>query len=400
MTPPIGGRLLAAAAVVLACALTARPAAADSVRDNEWALAAIQVPQAWATARGQGVTVAVLDTGVDPNHADLSGQVIAGPDLVGGDARPGDPYWGVHGTAMASDVAGHGHGPGGGDGVIGAAPAATILSVRVIWDDNDPIRSMTASQRTDAGARPGDPVAEGIRYAVDHGAQVINMSLGESGAPGSTTADTDAAVRYAIAHGVVLVASVGNSAESTNQTEYPAAYPGVIAVAATDRAGRRAGFSTHTWATSVAAPGVGVEAARVGGGYLIGDGTSPAAALVSGVCALVRSRFPALTPAQVRDVLERTAAGQGGRYSEDLGWGVVQAAAALRLAATLPPEPLAPAAPPARPRTFGDGRVPSVGLRAVDVRQAAVSLALLPAGGACLVGAVLLAVRRRPSAGQ
>jgi hypothetical protein len=271
----------------------------------------------------------------------------------------------------------------------------------VIWDDNDPIRTMTPGQRNAAGARPGDPVAQGIRYAVDNGAQVINMSLGQADTPSSVMTETDTAVRYAIAHGVVVVASDGNGGQASNQTEFPAAYPGVIAVAATDKSGRRASFSTHTWTTSVAAPGVGVVAAHAGGGYIIGDGTSPSAALVSGVCALIRSKFPTLSPAQVRDVLERTATGHAGAYNEEVGWGVVQAADALRLAATLTPEPAVPApAPAAAPsRRFGDGRVPVIGLRALDLRVPVISLALVPAGGTLLVGAVLLAVlrRRRPA---
>jgi len=384
---------------LLALALGPAPAGADAVRNNEWALAALQIPDAWATTTGKGVTVAVLDTGVDTGHVDLTGQVTTGPDLVGGDARPGDPFWGVHGTAMASAVAAHGHGAGGRDGVIGVAPAAKILSVRVVWDDNDPIRRLSPAARTDAGARAGNSVADGIRYAVDHGAGVINMSLGEATESSSRMAETDAAVRYAIAHGVVLVASAGNGAETSNQTEFPAAYPGVIAVAAIDRSGHRASFSTHDWATSVAAPGVGVVAAQAGGGYLVGDGTSPAAALVSGVAALIRSRYPGLTPAQVRTVLERTASRPSGAYTEELGWGVVQAGAALKMAATLTPEPPVPAPARAPSRTFGDGRVPAVGLRALDGRGLALALAPLPAGAGLLIVAILLAMlrRRRPS---
>lgn len=393
---PVGGLL----AAMLACsALTPAPAAADAVRNNEWALGALQVQDAWATTTGQGVTVAVLDTGVDGAHVDLTGQVTTGPDLVGGGARPGDPYWGVHGTAMASAVAGHGHGAGGRDGVVGVAPGAKILSVRVVWDDNDPIRRLSPAARTDAGARAGNSVADGIRYAVDHGAGVINMSLGEATESSTRMAETDAAVRYAIARGVVLVASAGNGAETSNQTEFPAAYPGVIAVAAVDRAGHRASFSTHDWATSVAAPGVGVVAAQAGGGYLVGDGTSPSAALVSGVAALIRARYPTLTPAQVRTALERSASRPSGAYTEELGWGVVQAAAALKLAAALTPEPPVPSPAPAKARTFGDGHVPAVGLRALNPGRLALSVAPLPVGAGLVIAAILVAVlrRRRPS---
>src|SRR5262249_30975995 len=123
---------------------------------------------------------------------------------------------------------------------------------------------------------------------------------------------------------------------------------------------------------------------------------SPAAALVSGVAALILSRFPKLTPAQVRDVLERTASRPAGGYTEDLGWGVVQAAAALRMAATLTPGALLPSPAAAPPRRPGDGELPRVGLRGLDMRSLAVSVALLPASGLLLLGAVLLlTVRRR-----
>jgi type VII secretion-associated serine protease mycosin len=392
--PTAAGAVLAAA--VIACMLGVTPAAADTVRDNEWALAALQVPQAWATTKGEGVTVAVLDSGVDGSHPDLAGRVTAGPDLVGGDARPGDPFWGQHGTAMASTIAGHGHGSGAGAGVIGVAPAARVLSVRVTWDNNDPIRNLPPGQRAAAGARNGNPVQDGIRYAVDHDAQVINMSFGEAASAAPRVWETDAAVQYAIAHGVVLVASTGNGAQTDNTAELPAAFPGVIAVAATDRAGRRATFSTHQWTTSIAAPGVEVIEAQAGGGYLVGDGTSPAAALVSGVVALIRARFPKLTPAQVRDVLQRSASRPAGDYTEDLGWGVVQAAAALRLAATLTPDAPVPQPAPGRSRLLGDGTVPSVGLRALDVRALALPLAVLPVSGLLLLAAVLLVTVRRP----
>ncbi len=390
--------LAAVPALTAAAALWAAPASADAVRGNEWALGALQAPEAWSTSRGDGVTVAVLDTGVDGGHPDLTGQVTAGPDLVGSTARPGDPYWGQHGTAMASAIAGHGHGAGGADGVMGIAPGAKIMSVRVIPERNDP----GVPRGRGTGASGDDSLVQGIRYATDHGAQVISMSLGGTSLDPQRNAQDDEAVQYAIAHDVVVVASAGNGAETTNRTEFPAAYPGVIAVAAADRAGHRAPFSTHGWATSVAAPGVDILGARPGGGYLVGDGTSPAAAFVSGVCALIRARVPGLSPAQVRQVLERTAAGQpAGQYTEDLGWGLVQPAAALRLAATLKPQPPDPALATYRTRYYGDGRLPVIGFGWL-YGQVLLGLAALPTGGACLVGAVLLAVRRRrgsPGAG-
>src|SRR5207302_828049 len=176
----------------------------DVVRGQEWWLGQLQLSQAWAISRGQGVTVAVLDTGVDPSHPDLTGSVTPGPDYYPDGARPGSADWGVHGTAMASMIAGHGHGAGAPNGMMGVAPAAKILSIRVLPDDND--------HRPRPPAAAGDTLAEAIRYSVDHGAQVVSMSLGDSdyGAAGGRQAE-QLAVDYALAHGVVLVASAGNS---------------------------------------------------------------------------------------------------------------------------------------------------------------------------------------------
>src|SRR5205823_6265378 len=110
-------------------ALGAPNAAADTTRSAQWPISFLNLPQAWKTTRGAGVTVAVLDTGVVGTRADLTGQVTTGKDFAGGYLTPGDPQWGVHGTGMASVIAGHGHGPGNSNGVMGVAPAAKILSV-------------------------------------------------------------------------------------------------------------------------------------------------------------------------------------------------------------------------------------------------------------------------------
>ncbi|MGK5543690.1 type VII secretion-associated serine protease mycosin [Streptomyces sp. URMC 127] len=337
--PPRRRRLLTA---VLAAALAVLPAAgsahADSIRVQEWALDALHAEEAWQTTKGAGITVAVLDTGVDDGHPDLAGQVLPGKDLIGFGAGPGDRAWARHGTAMAGIIAGRGHGPDGTDGVLGVAPEAKILPVRVILEDGDPSRARARSGR-------GNALAEGIRWAADHGADVINLSLGDDSDTAHPEPQEDAAVQYALGKGAVVVASAGNGGEQGDHVSYPAAYPGVIAVTAVDRYGSRAAFSTRRWYAAVSAPGVDVVIADPDRQYYEGWGTSAAAAFVSGAVALVRSAHPRLSPAQIRKLLVDTArdAPPGGR-SDALGAGVVDPAAAIARGADLTPEALAPRA--------------------------------------------------------
>jgi hypothetical protein len=168
------------------------------------------------------------------------------------------------------------------------------------------------------------------------------MSLGDSdyGAAGGRGSE-QYAIDYAIAHGVVVVASAGNSGTTTNVTKYPAAYPGVIAVAAVDRTGTHASFSERAWYLSVAAPGVDVPGGVPGGQYVTGSGTSPAGAFIAGVAADILARQPKLNPAQVKQLLEGTAK-SGGAWNRDNGWGVVQPLAALQQAAAVAPRPPTP----------------------------------------------------------
>jgi type VII secretion-associated serine protease mycosin len=354
----------------------------DAVRGQEWWLGSLQVSQAWTISRGQGVTVAVLDTGVDPTHPDLTGSVTTGPDLYPDGAQPGNADWGQHGTAMASLIAGHGHGAGAASGMIGVAPAAKILSIRAIPDDND--------HRPRPPSVAGDTqLALAIRYAADHGAQVISMSLGDSdyGAAGGRRSEQQA-IDYAIAHGVVVVASAGNSGTTTNVTKYPAAYPGVIAVAAVDRGGAHASFSERAWYLSVAAPGVDVPGCIPGGQYVTGSGTSPAGAFIAGVAADILARQPKLNPAQVKQLLEGTAK-SGGAWNRDNGWGVVQPLGALQQAATVAPEPPAPR-PVAQPgRRFA---APAGAAAGTGGQRRALSVGLAGLGAAGYGVAVFLAL--------
>ncbi|MEU1676156.1 type VII secretion-associated serine protease mycosin [Streptomyces roseifaciens] len=326
---PLLTLLLATTLAVLPAAGTAH---ADSIRVQEWALDALHTDEAWQTTKGDGITVAVLDTGIDDGHPDLAGQVLPGKDLIGFGAGPGDRAWARHGTAMAGIIAGRGHGEDGADGVVGVAPEARILPVRVILEDGDPSRAKARSGR-------GSALADGIRWAADHGADVINLSLGDDSDTAHPEPKEDAAVQYALGKGAVVVASAGNGGEQGDRVSYPAAYPGVIAVTAVDRYGSRAAFSTRRWYATVSAPGVDVVIADPDRRYYEGWGTSAAAAFVSGAVALVRSAHPGLSPAQIRKLLVDTARDTppGGR-SDALGAGVVDPAAAIARGAALTPE--------------------------------------------------------------
>jgi subtilisin family serine protease len=293
-------------------------------------LGEIGVPAAWGASRGRGVTVAVLDTGTDPGTPDLAGSVKAGPDYTVGvnPARYRPPHW--HGTYIASLIAGHGSGPGRGAGVLGVAPDATVLSVRVVLDEQEPGFPVYS-----ANQRYKNALARGIRYAVRNGAQVINMSLGAAAGTGPLRQ----AIGMAVSHGVVVIASAGNDAQRSGgftPYSYPAAYPGVIAVAAVGADGRPASFSDRNSSVVLAAPGVSIVGAAPGGGYALASGTSPAAAFVSGVAALIRSRYPGLGPALVRQALVSSAAHRPpGGYRPGTGFGEVDAPAALAAAGRL-----------------------------------------------------------------
>ncbi|WP_233510509.1 S8 family serine peptidase [Actinomadura craniellae] len=335
-------RAASAALVVAAVAFAPAPAArADIVRDRQQpVLAALGVENAWRTTRGAGVTVAVIDSGVDPAQADLRGAVTTGPNYLTHIDRSSRPLR-RHGTAMASLIAGRGHGPGGRDGIIGVAPQVKILAIRALAERGDP---GYFSYQGDSRAR--NAVARGIRHAADEGADVINLSLGKYV---SNTAEREA-IGYAIERGVVVVAAAGNEGDEPRRTDsggytefsYPAGYPGVITVAAATPEHRRAPFSNRNHSVVVAAPGVEIATAAPGGDYFLTDGTSNSTALVSGVVALIRAKYPRLTPGLVAQALVTSAQGDG--YNPELGFGEVNAARALEAAA-----PLAGATPQGKP---------------------------------------------------
>ena len=352
---------LAASCVAMSAA---GPALADTVRNNEWWLSSLHVTQAWLSTKGTGVTIAVLSTGVDTNQPDLAGSVTTGRDFTGSGRAAGGSFWGVNGTAVASLIAGHGHGTKNADGIIGVAPEAKILSVRVTLENNDP----QLTNATTVAALPMS-IARGIRYAVRHGAQVIDLPLdpaavaadnaaakgGTSSVTGGSPAER-AAVAFALRKGVVLVAPAGDGGAGPNSINYPAAYPGVISVGAFNQTFTKAPFTSTRPYVTLTGPGNGVIAANGPTGYAKLKSTTAASAVVAGVAALIRAQFPTMNPAQVETALTSSTAfhPKGGRRTGS-GFGTVDAAAALTAAAKLNATPSSGASaanptPPAAPK--------------------------------------------------
>ena len=405
-TPRTLGRALAAGGLAAALGvLPALPAAGavsapgDSIRDSQqWVFNMMNVQPAWQVTEGSGVTVALIDSGVDQNVSVLSGgTVISGPDLTGLHTSPQNPNWGSHGTWMASIIAGHGTG-GGFDGVMGIAPEAKILSIRVIPDKGDP---GYRAYNDEPEQTIQDELAEGIMTAVKDHAQVISMSIGYSAPSGVVRS----AITYAYQHGTVLVASSGNSGGNDARhgsgspglapVSFPAEYPGVLGVGAVTIAGTQASFSSGNLSVRVAAPGKGVPAQGRNGSYYTVDGTSPACALVAGVAALIKSRYPKISPALVTEALTATAQQTpAGSYDVNTGFGIVDAGAALAKAGQLAKErPAASQVPLAAHFGGGTAAVPAppVAARGDGQRDLFIVLALV----SLAVGLVGLVVVRR-----
>ncbi|HEY2579707.1 MAG TPA: S8 family serine peptidase [Streptosporangiaceae bacterium] len=338
----------------LAIAATPDPSAqADQVRDAQsWVLSMLRAQAAWTVSQGAGVKVAVIDSGVNAHVSDLVGSVIPGPDYTGVGTAPSSPGWGQHGTWMASLIAGHGH-DGGGDGIIGMAPKSKVLSIRVITDPGDPGYHRYQHEPT---ARVQQSLATAITYAVAHGASVISMSIGY----GVPSRPVRSALQYAYDHNVVVVASAGNSGKPSRSRApytFPANYPGVIGVGAVNEGAHAANFSSDNLSVTVAAPGVQVPAQGKDGAYWLVSGTSPACALTSGVAALIRSAYPRLPADLVATALtSSTRDHPRGGYDDKVGFGVVDAVAALTAARKLAGTPPAATAGLASAEHFGGGR--------------------------------------------
>jgi type VII secretion-associated serine protease mycosin len=264
---------------------TAPVASADKIRDDQWPLEAFDAEAVWKESTGKGVTVAVIDKGVDGTHPDLEGNVLPGKKLLGG--RADQESVDDHGTAMAAIIAGHGHGPGGEDGVKGLAPDAKILPIDMYQEDG-----------SDLAINGG--LAEALTYAVDQGATVVSMSF-DSLIVGDKTKK---AISYALAKDVILVAAAGN--ESSDELNMPAGYPGVVSVGAVGKNLAVWEDSNHSPDLMLTAPGVYIRSASVTTPYQLANGTSDATAYVSGAAALLRSRFPDLTAGQIVNRLVKT----------------------------------------------------------------------------------------------
>jgi type VII secretion-associated serine protease mycosin len=337
--------LVATGASAAPAAAAPNPLAGDSVRAEQWHLKTLNAAGAWTYASGEGITVAVIDSGVDAEHVDLRGQVLPGLDLV--DAK-GDADTDLvgHGTTVSAIIAGKDDDAG----VKGIAPKAKILPVRVLDQENRYDDAMI--------------VAKGVRWAVDQGAQVINLSLGGSG----SSAALAAALDYAFAKDVVVIACTGNaSASSTTGVWYPAREPGVLAVAGMERDGDVLWSGSITGKeTVVTAPATQLFGARPGGYWRV-QGTSFAAPMVSGVAALIRSRWRDMPAGEVVNRIIETAKDRGPTGRDDrYGFGMVDPARALTAEVpSVVSNPLDTSPPPGVAR-FGSAPVSGQALSAPD----------------------------------
>ncbi|MFI1724873.1 type VII secretion-associated serine protease mycosin [Streptomyces sp. NPDC020489] len=290
-----------------------------------WSLQRVLLDELWSRSKGEGIRVAVIDTGVDVKNPQLTDAVDAGSgrnflprglkddngDPVERGNENGTTDTVGHGTKVAGIIAAR---PADGTGFVGLAPEATIIPL----------------QQNDAeGHGTAETLAEAIRYAVSAGADVINISQDTSNAVKPTEA-LEQAVDAALAQDIVVVASAGNDGlGGAVKKTYPASYEGVLAVAASDRNNERAAFSQSGDFVDVAAPGVDMISTVPEGGHCSDNGTSFSAPYVAGVAALIKAEHPTWTArqivAQIEQTAERTIAGHDGR----VGWGVVDPVRAL-----------------------------------------------------------------------
>ncbi|MGW5559105.1 S8 family serine peptidase [Micromonospora sp. NPDC003944] len=340
----------------------------NRIREDQWHLVALNSGEANNISQGEGITVAVPDTGVYP-HPDLTGNLLRGIDLTneggGGDGQA-DPN--SHGTGMAGLIAAHGQ--KGDRGAKGIAPKAKIL----------PIVSSRADNRSSA-----DDLGRAIEYAISSGADIISISSAGGSSPALRRA-----IREALLANVVVVAAAGNRPGDT-EVGYPASEDGVLAVGGVDKSGAHAAVSVTGPEIDVVAPAVDIYSTSIDGKYRKGTGTSDATAIVAGAAALIRSKYPYLPAREVAHRLTATAVDKGppGR-DDEYGYGVIDLVAALT--ADVPPLGFESVSAPA-----GAGSTTATGTRPGDgsdgaTRRGLATLGVILAAG---VGWVVLARRRR-----
>jgi subtilisin family serine protease len=288
------------------------PAQADQVRERQYWLAQYGIERAWGITQGAGVRIAIIDTGVDGSHPDLQGAVVGGADFSGLGSSDGQTPVGEdrrHGTMVASLAAGRGN--GGGNGVLGSAPAAELLSVSISF------RGGLIS--------PDDQVARAVRYAVDNGADVISLSLTRN--TRDWPESWDDAFAYAAERDVVVIAAAGNRGSGTVSVGAPATMPGVLTVGGVTQEGVASDAASSQGITiGVMAPSEGLVGAIPGGGYVSWSGTSGATPIVAGIVALVRSAHPTMNANNVINRVLATATPLTEDIPDSLyGYGLVNA---------------------------------------------------------------------------
>ncbi|WP_432753224.1 type VII secretion-associated serine protease mycosin [Streptomyces sp. JL2001] len=329
------GRSVASAALgMLLVGIASVPAHAESVRAQQWHLDTMKAEEIWAISKGEGVTVAVIDSGVDKSNPDLRGRVLAGKNLA--PDKAGDEFtdYTGHGTGMAGLIAGTGERDGG-NGAFGLAPSVKILPIRVPGSDRG------NQNQQDANDDFNRYMPEAIRFAADSGAKVISIS---QGATAGSQELTDA-VKYALGKGKLVFASVGNSAGQGNLVEYPGATPGVVGVGSIDKKLTRSKTSQYGSQVDLVAPGEDtIHACGGGTGLCKTTGTSDATALASAAAALVWSKHPDWTNNQVLKAMLNTIAGPntGEKRNDFIGYGAIRPLRALKTPGDVGPADVRP----------------------------------------------------------
>ncbi|WP_330338064.1 type VII secretion-associated serine protease mycosin [Streptomyces sp. NBC_00557] len=316
---------MSAAAGALLASIAVTPALADTVRERQWYLDAMHADEMWKTSTGKGITVAVIDTGVQADIPDLRGQIVPGKNYSRYPGNERTDYDG-HGTTMAVLIAGTGaRGPA--TGSYGLAPGAKIM----------PIRIPDFIEQSRADGNPDDfpaYMAKAIRFAADSDAQIISISQGST----ANSKELTDAVAYALSKGKLIFAGVGNYGDGLNEVNYPAATPGAVGVGAIDKNVKATKESEHGPQVDLVAPGQDIIAACLGGTELCNShGTSDATALASASAALIWSKHPNWTNNQVLRVMLNTASKptSGKARTDFLGYGAVRP----RIALTQPGDP-------------------------------------------------------------